>query len=111
MSDIKNKTPEKKLESFTIGGMVYKTTLTSKYKNRKRYEEPDNGQVKAFIPGTIAEIKVKKGQRVNKGDALLLLEAMKMRNIITAPKDGQIRKIRVKKGDLVTKDQLLIEID
>jgi biotin carboxyl carrier protein len=36
---------------------------------------------------------------------------MKMRNIITAPKEGYIRKIWVKKGDLVAKDQLLVEIE
>jgi pyruvate carboxylase subunit B len=112
MSETRNNTPEKKkLEDFTIGGMVYKTTLTRKYKNRKRYEEPDSGKVKAFIPGTIVEIKVKQRQKVNEGEPLLLLEAMKMRNIITAPKEGYIRKIWVKKGDLVAKDQLLVEIE
>jgi len=101
----------KMLDNFTIGGMYYKTTLTEKFKKRQRYEEPDNNLVKAFIPGTIVEIKVRRGQKVSEGDPLLLLEAMKMRNIITAPKDGRIKKIWIKKDEIVTKSQLLIEMD
>lgn len=101
---------DKTLGDFTIGGMYYKTTLTKKFKNRKNYEETDINLVKAFIPGTIVEIKVKHGQKVSKGEPLLLLEAMKMRNIIAAPKDGRVKKIWVKLNDLVTKDQLLIEL-
>jgi len=107
MSEKQNNSPE----NFTIGGMVYKTTLTRKFKNRKNYEEPEINLLKAFIPGTIVEIKVKRGQKVTEGQPLLLLEAMKMRNIIAAPKEGRIKKIWVKTNDLVTKDQLLIEMD
>ena len=99
------------LENFTIGGMYYKTVLTRKFKNRKRYEEPDINFVKAFIPGTIVELKVKRGQKVSEGEPLLLLEAMKMRNIITAPKEGRVKKIWVKVGDVVSRDQLLVELD
>ena len=98
------------LEDFTIGGMHYKTTLTKKFKDRKPYEEPDNSLVKAFIPGTIVDIQVKRGQKVDEGQPLLLLEAMKMRNIIIAPKDGRIKKVWVKVNDLVSKNQILIEM-
>ncbi len=105
MSEQKNK-----LENFTIGGMYYKTTLTRKFKNRKRYEEPDVNLVRAFIPGTIVELKVKRGQKVEEGEPLLILEAMKMRNIITAPKEGRVKKIWVNVGDVVSRDQLLVEL-
>lgn len=98
------------LDDFTIGGMYYKTVLTEKFKNRKRYEEPDINFIKAFIPGTIVDIMVKQGQRVTEGEPLLLLEAMKMRNIIAAPKDAKIKKLWVKKTDMVFKNQLLIEL-
>jgi biotin carboxyl carrier protein len=98
------------LESFSIGGMHYKTRLTRKFKNRRRYDEPDINLVKAFIPGTIVEIKVKRGQKVTEGEPLLLLEAMKMRNIINSPKDGRVKKIWVKQGEKVTKNQLLVEL-
>ena len=102
---------QNKLDNFTIGGMYYKTTLTRKFKNRKRYEEPDINLIKAFIPGTIVELKIKRGQKVAEGEPLLLLEAMKMRNIITAPKEGRIKKVWVKLGDVVSRDQLLVELD
>ncbi len=100
-----------KLENFTIGGMYYKTTFTKKFKERQQYEEPDINHIKAFIPGTIVDIKVKRGHKVTEGEPLLLLEAMKMRNIIAAPKEGRIKKVWVKKGDVVSKNQLLIEMD
>ncbi len=106
MSENQNKV----LDNFTIGGMYYQTALTEKFKNRKRYEEPDINLIKAFIPGTIVDIKVKRGQRVTEGEPLLLLEAMKMRNIIAAPKDAKIKKLWVKKTDMVFKNQLLIEL-
>ena len=106
MSENQNKI----LDDFTIGGMYYKTALTEKFKNRKQYEEPDINFIKAFIPGTIVDIKVKQGQRVTEGEPLLLLEAMKMRNIIAAPKDAKIKKLWVKKTDMVFKNQLLIEL-
>ncbi len=101
---------ENNLGSFTIGGMYYKTLLTKKFINRPRYEEPDINLVKAFIPGTIVDIKIKKGQKVTEGEPLLLLEAMKMRNIIASPKEGRIKKVWVKKGDNVAKNQLLVEL-
>ncbi len=102
---------ENKLENFTIGGMYYKTLLTKKFKNRQPYEEPDSRFIKAFIPGTIVDIQVKKGQKVSENEPLLLLEAMKMRNIITAPVSGKIKRIAVRKGEVVSKNQLLIEME
>jgi biotin carboxyl carrier protein len=101
---------EKELVNFTIGGMYYKTTLTNKFKKRSPYQEPDSNLIKAFIPGTIVNIKVKKGQKVEEGEPLLLLEAMKMQNIIAAPKTGKIKKVYVRKGETVTKKQLLVEM-
>lgn len=98
------------LGNFTIGGIYYKTTLTNKFKNRKPYEDPNINLIKAFIPGTIVKIMAKRGQNVSKGEPLLLLEAMKMRNLVVAPKNGKIKKIWVKRNDLVSRDQLLIEI-
>jgi biotin carboxyl carrier protein len=46
---------------------------------------------------------------VKKGDALLVLEAMKMENILKSPADGKVKKISVKKGMAVEKNQVLIE--
>ena len=64
--------------------------------------------LKAPMPGLIVEVLVKEGQEVSKGDSLLILEAMKMENVIKAAGDGIITKIQAKQGDSVEKNQLLI---
>jgi glutaconyl-CoA/methylmalonyl-CoA decarboxylase subunit gamma len=50
------------------------------------------------MPGKVVEIRVREGDRVAKGDVLLVLEAMKMRNEIVAPVDGVVRYLRVAAG-------------
>jgi biotin carboxyl carrier protein len=65
--------------------------------------------LKAPMPGLILEIKVKEGDQVNKGDQLLVLEAMKMENVIKSVGEGVIKKVVVKKGDSVDKGQILLE--
>ena len=54
-------------------------------------------------------LKVAEGDTVKAGDQLLILEAMKMENILKSPGDGVVKKIKVKKGDSVEKNQVLIE--
>ena len=67
--------------------------------------------VKAPMPGLILDINVEKGQEVKEDDALLILEAMKMENIITSPRDGIIKSIVVNKTDAIEKGQLLVEFE
>jgi len=67
--------------------------------------------IKAPMPGLVIDIKVKPGDTVNKGDGLLVLEAMKMENIIKAPSQAVIKKILVTKGTPVEKNQVLIEME
>ena len=65
----------------------------------------------APMPGKIVSVNVKNGQKIKSGDNLLILEAMKMENLITATKDTKIKKINVKVNDAVEVDQILIEFD
>jgi biotin carboxyl carrier protein len=65
--------------------------------------------IKAPMPGLIVGVSVQPGDVVKKGDAVLILEAMKMENLIKSPGEGTIRAIRVAKGDRVEKNQVLIE--
>ena len=65
----------------------------------------------APMPGKIVSINVKDGQKIKSGENLLILEAMKMENLITADKDTKIKKINVKPNDAVEVDQVLIEFD
>lgn len=66
-------------------------------------------ELKAPMPGLIVDIRVAAGQTVQKGDALLVLEAMKMENILKAPGDGVVGAIKVGLRDNVTKGQVLIQ--
>jgi len=65
---------------------------------------------KAPLPGTINDIKVAVGQTVNVGDVVLILEAMKMENEITAEKAGTITSITVNKGDSVMEGTTMFTI-
>lgn len=65
--------------------------------------------VRAPMPGLIRELRVKDGDEVKAGDTLLILEAMKMENIIKAPGDAVVRSVKVTKGEGVEKNQVLIE--
>lgn len=67
--------------------------------------------IDAPMPGLVLEILVKPGQEVEKGDALLILEAMKMENVIKATGDGLVAAVPVKEGEAVTKGQVLIEFE
>ena len=67
-------------------------------------------QVKAPMPGSILAVKASVGQAVKAGDVLVVLEAMKMENDITAPCDGTVKEIVVTKGTTVNTDDVLVVI-
>jgi biotin carboxyl carrier protein len=69
------------------------------------------GVVVSPIPGHVLEISVSVGDKVLKGQKVLVLEAMKLENTITAVKDGTIQKIMVNEGDAVNHDQQLMIIE
>ena len=70
-----------------------------------------NNAVKAPLPGTITAINVEVGQEVKAGDAVVVLEAMKMANNIEAEKDGKITTICVKVGQSVLEEDPLVVIE
>jgi biotin carboxyl carrier protein len=65
--------------------------------------------IKAPMPGMIIDLKVNEGDHVKAGDPLLILEAMKMENVIKASGDSIVKSLKVKKGESVEKNQVLIE--
>lgn len=66
--------------------------------------------VMSELPGTVTEIKVKDGDRVKKGDVLLVIEAMKMANDIVSEVDGTVQKVVVTQGQNVNQGDLMIEM-
>ncbi|MEI6122223.1 MAG: acetyl-CoA carboxylase biotin carboxyl carrier protein subunit [Bacteroidota bacterium] len=95
---------------FVVLGEEYQTLLTDKYLNRKPYAPIDHKKIYSFIPGTIRKVFVKEGDKVKKGEKLLILEAMKMNNELCTLVNGRVKKVHCKTGEMVTKSQLLIEI-
>jgi biotin carboxyl carrier protein len=69
-----------------------------------------NNTIKAPMPGLVLRIMAKVGDQVKKGDALLVLEAMKMENVIKADGDGVVKRIAVEPKQVVEKNTLLIEL-
>jgi biotin carboxyl carrier protein len=67
--------------------------------------------VKAPMPGLVVDILVKPGQTIQKGENLLILEAMKMENIIKATGEAVVKAIHVVKGAAVDKGQLMVEME
>lgn len=65
-------------------------------------------EIKAPMPGMVLKVFASEGDEVKKGDNLLVLEAMKMENIIKSPADVSIKSIKVKAGDKVEKGQILM---
>jgi biotin carboxyl carrier protein len=67
--------------------------------------------LKAPMPGLILKLMVKVGDQIKKGDALIILEAMKMENILSSPVDGVIKEIKVKPQQTVEKNNVLINFE
>ena len=99
------------LETFWVDETPYKTELTAKYKNRKPWTPPDNRKITAFLPGTVTEIQVKKGDHVKAGQTVVKFEAMKMVNNVQALADGTVKDVYVKTGDKFPKGFVLVELE
>jgi biotin carboxyl carrier protein len=68
------------------------------------------GGITAPMPGLVVAIKVKPGDTVQAGQALLVMEAMKMENAITASYNGTVTKIYVREGDAIGEGDLLVDV-
>ena len=63
------------------------------------------------MPGLIKNISVEQGQKIKKGEQIVIIEAMKMENILKSEKDCLIKEILVKEGDSVSADEILINFE
>lgn len=62
----------------------------------------------APMPAKVVKVNCKAGERVRRGEVLIILEAMKMENEIPSPADGVIREVRVKEGTTVSHDEVMV---
>ena len=102
---------EDKLGSLNINTTLYKTRISRKFETRKPYKPSDPHIILSFIPGTVLDIFIGIGQTVRKGELLMILDAMKMKNRLKSNMDGKVKSISVKKGDKVSKGTVLLEIE
>lgn len=69
-----------------------------------------SGDIKAQMPGIVVQVMVKEGSIVQAGDPVVVIEAMKMENSITAPISGTVQRVAVEPGKQVNSGELLISI-
>lgn len=103
------KTGENSKYSVTINGQVFETLVltvledkASSLINAKAFKH-SKVIVKAPMPGMIIKIKKKAGKKINPGESVLILEAMKMENDIRSPIAGTIENMKVNEGKTVEK--------
>ena len=69
------------------------------------------GPVRSPMPGTVTVVEVAEGQVVAAGDRLIVVEAMKMEHVLTAPVDGTVRGLTARAGTTVARDAVLLDIE
>lgn len=76
---------------------------------RPKVDKKNTNQIGASMPGTVIKTLVVDGEKVKKGDHLMITEAMKMETTVQAPFDGEVKSIHVADGDAIATGDLLIE--
>ncbi|GET28273.1 biotin/lipoyl-containing protein [Prolixibacter sp. SD074] len=119
---------EDNIADLEVNGTQYKVEIHQEVKRNKTpklvrkpvQKAPGEGEIrkmsskakaiKAPLPGTILSIAVKEGDTVTKGQTLMVMEAMKMENLIMAEADGTVAALKVSAGQSVLQDDVLVEI-
>ncbi len=100
-----------------VNGRDYEVALSDRYDELLKSLGMDKAlstkvnEMKAPMPGLVLEIRVTEGQTIAKGEPIIVLEAMKMENILKSPADGVVKKILAKKGTAVEKGQVLVTFE
>jgi biotin carboxyl carrier protein len=101
--------------SVKVGNNIYPMQMSDQFDELLQQLGMDNlssnkiAELKAPMPGLVLRLLVHEGDQVMKGGNLLVLEAMKMENIIKAPADVVVKSLKVIPGDKVEKNQLLMQ--
>ena len=99
-----------------LHGRLYPVTVEDEREKRLRMAagggvtETGEFPLRAPMPGLVVAIPVTEGQKVTRGQVLLILESMKMQNELKSPRDGTISRVRVKTGETVEQKQTLLSV-
>lgn len=114
-----------KVYKIKVNGKTYRVELESieetesgkvteeKVEAPKKVSAPtsnDTQQVLSPIQGNVVDVKVKPGDKVKKGDVLLVVEAMKLENEVPSPFDGEVVEVLVNKGQNVSAKEVIVTI-
>jgi biotin carboxyl carrier protein len=110
---------EKNQNKYTImvNGVWYSFTIETpiSYKRRKFLSKTNTlskiENITAPMPGKILDVLVEENAEIKQGEAVIILEAMKMQNEIVAQVSGRVKKVRIHLNDSVMKDDVLLEIE
>ena len=94
----------------TSSGTASPTAWSRRAKPRALRRATTRAPSRRRCPGRVSAVKVAVGQRVAKGEELLVVEAMKMENALRAPKDGVVRALHASVGEMVAPGRTLVEI-
>lgn len=106
-----------KVVCLKVNGSTYQVTIADHYDlliNKMGLSASIThkiSEIKAPMPGLVLSLMVEPGQEVVHGDPLIILEAMKMENVIKSPGEGKVKRIVVEKGKAVDKGEVLIEME
>lgn len=107
----------KKEVELRVNNTIYKTKVEDRFDLLLQQLGMDNltsnvaKELKAPMPGLVLKIEVTVGQEVKEGEALVVLEAMKMENVLKSPADVVVKSITVTEGNAVEKNEVLIEFE
>ena len=98
--------------TVTVNGVAYNVTVEENTNGAAPAAAPaapaGANTIEAPMPGKVLSVNVKPGDKVEAGDVLLILEAMKMQNEIMAPEDGTVTDVRVNAGDTVATGDVMV---
>ncbi len=95
---------------ISLNGCTYRLDRPASRRASSRGEDSLGESVRAPMPAQVRAVQIAEGELVEKGQTLMLLEAMKMEIQVKAPLDGRILRLLARDGQSVDKDQLLVEI-
>ena len=107
---------KKKLFVLCVNNTNYEVLLTDKHDELlnslglRSFDKDVSPSIVSPMPGKVVNVLTSEGSSFSKGDQLIVLEAMKMENIIKAEGQGVVERIQVKKGDVVEKNAVLISV-
>jgi len=87
------------------------TPLDLALRDREEVGGAGAGTLRAPMPGRVVKVLVAEGQAVQKGDGIVVVEAMKMQNELAAPRDGVVKTVRVREGDSVERGAELVTLE